>query len=136
MKVQYVDPKYLHYVWKDVEDYLEKALAQSGGEYDVQQLKVLIVQGFQSLLIAVDEDNSIKGAATVEFINYPNERVAFITAIGGKMIANQECWKQFEDWLTFSGATMVRGAAFESVARLWRRAFGFTSRYVMVEKRL
>lgn len=135
MKVQYVEPKYLHYVWKDVEPFLAKAMEHSGGEYDLQQLKVFLVQGLQSLLIAID-DNGIKGAATIEFINYPNERVAFITAIGGKMIANKDVWKQFEDWLAASGATLVRGAAFESVARLWRRAFGFENRYVMVEKRL
>jgi hypothetical protein len=31
---------------------------------------------------------------------------------------------------------MVRGAAFESVARLWKKAFGVEQRYVIVEKKL
>jgi hypothetical protein len=98
-------------------------------------LKVFLVQGIQSLII-IKNDESIKGAVTVEFINYPNQRVAFITAIGGKMIANKECWEQFENWLRYNGVTHIRGAAYESVARLWRRAFKFENRYVMVEKKL
>jgi len=136
MKVHQVEPQYLHYVWGGAAPYLEKALEHSGGEYSLEQLKVFLVQGHQALLIATDEENSIKGAATVEFINYPNDRVAFITAIGGKMIANQNVWGQFEDWLRLNGATTVRGAAYESVARLWRKAFKFENRYIMVEKRL
>lgn len=135
MKVHHVEPKYLHYVWPEVAPYLEKALKHSGGEYNLDQLKVFLMQGHQALLIGMDNDG-VKGAVTVEFINYPNDRVAFITAIGGKMVSNQNVWQQFEDWLRINGATTVRGAAFESVARLWRKAFGFENRYVMVEKRL
>lgn len=135
MKVHYVDVRYIHKVWDDAAPFLEKAMHHSGGEYSLEQLKVFLVQGSQTLLIAVD-DEEIKGAATVEFINYPNERVAFITAIGGKMIASKEVWDQFEGWLHEQGATSARGCAHESVARLWRRAFGFDQRYVMVEKKL
>jgi hypothetical protein len=136
MKVQQVEPKYLHYVWDGAAPYLEKALEHSAGEYNLDQLKVFLVQGKQALLIATDETNGIKGAAAIEFIDYPNDRIAFITAIGGKMIANQNGWQQLEDWLRFNGATAVRGAAYESVARLWRKAFKFENRYIMVEKRL
>ena len=135
MSVYYVEPKYLHVVWNDVAPMLEKALEHSGGEYNLDQLKVFLVQGHQSLLIASTE-KGITGAATIEFINYPNERVAFITAVGGKMISNKENWEQFAAWAKQQGATMFRGSAFESVARLWRKAFGFENRYVMVEKRL
>jgi hypothetical protein len=31
---------------------------------------------------------------------------------------------------------MIRGAAHETVARLWRRKFGVQSRYIIVEKKL
>jgi len=49
--------------------------------------------------------------ATVSFANYPKNRVAFITLIGGKLISNQDtfaqlmqhiktCWTQrFKEWL-------------------------------------
>jgi hypothetical protein len=136
MQVQYINPMYVHQVWHLVEKYLEKGLARSGGEYNVDQLKVFLVSGDQQLLVAVDDNGDVCGAAAVQFINYPNDRVAFITSVGGKMIANLEVWQQFEEWCKQSGATMVRGAAFESVARLWKKAFGVEQRYVIVEKKL
>lgn len=135
MKVQYVEPQHIHTVWPIVEPMLDKALQYSGNEYNVHQLKVFIVQGIHHLLVVVDK-NGIKGAITVEFMNYPNERVAFVTAIGGKMISTKEGWSQFENWLKLNGATLVRGIARESVARLWRKAFQFEPRCIMVEKRL
>lgn len=135
IQVQYINPMYVHQVWHLVEPFLAKGLVRSGGEYTVDQLKVYLASGEQQLLVAT-EDGQINGAAAVQFINYPNERVAFITSVGGKMIANQDVWTQFETWCKQSGATMVRGAAFESVARLWKKAFGVEQRYVIVEKKL
>ena len=134
-QVQYVDTMYIHQVWDLVKPFLEKGLVRSGGEYTAEQLKVFLVTGMQRLVVAVEND-IIKGAATIEFINYPNERVAFVTAVGGKMLATKEVWEQFEGWCKQNGATMVRGAAFESVARLWKKAFDVEQRYVIVEKKL
>lgn len=135
-EVQVVPTIYIQQIWDKVEKFLSDALIYSGGEYDVEHLKQYLVQGNQTLLIAVDENKSIHGAATVEWGNYPNERIAFITAIGGKMLANKEIYKQFENWIKQNGGTMVRGAARESIARLWRRAFQFEQRYIIVEKKL
>ena len=134
-QVQYVDTMYIHQVWDLVKPFLEKGLVRSGGEYTAEQLKVFLVTGMQRLVVAV-EDDIIKGAASIEFINYPNERVAFVTAVGGRMLATKEVWEQFEAWCKQNGATMVRGAAFESVARLWKKAFDVEQRYVIVEKKL
>lgn len=136
IQVQYVDIKYIHQVWDLVRPFLEKGLARSGGEYSVDQLKVFLANGSQQLLVAVDEDGKIIGASSIELSNFPNERVAFVTSIGGKMLTSPEVWEQFEGWCRGNGATIVRGAAFESVARLWKKAFGVEQRYVIVEKRL
>ena len=124
----YVEPSQLHTVWDKVSPYLEKAMEHSGGEYNLDQLKVFLSQGLQALIVFIDNANSnIIGAVTVEFINYPNERVAFVTSVGGKALASRDLWDQFEAWCKQNGATMVRGAAFESVARLWKKAFGVES---------
>lgn len=136
IQVQSVHPNVLLQVWDQVEPLLTKGLQKCGGEYNSEHLKVYILQGVQHLLVSIDENGQIIGAASIEFINYPNERVAFITSIGGRMIANQEVWDQFTSWCKYNGATMVRGAAFESVARLWKKAFGVEQRYVIVEKKL
>lgn len=78
-----VNPTHIHIVWGEVKQYLENALDHSGGEYSLEHLKMFIIQGQQVLLLIIEEDK-ICGAVTVEWINYPNDRIAFITAIGGK----------------------------------------------------
>lgn len=134
LTVQPVDIAYLHLVWPEVEAFLLPALERSAGEATLDQIKVYLVDGRNELLVVVDEHNRIHGAVVVQFNNYPNMREAYIVAIGGKFIADRDSWPRFETWAKSRGASVIRGQAYESVARLWRRAFGFTSRYVVVEK--
>jgi hypothetical protein len=110
---------------------LASAIVHSAGEYNLDQLKVMLVDGRQILLVLIDEENKIQTAFTVEWIDYPNDRVAFLTAIGGKTDLN--AFNQFKDWVKASGGTKIQGAAFESVARLWKRKLGFENKYIIVE---
>lgn len=133
MNIQYVPTHLIHHIWPNVEGYLRNALEQAGAdEYNVDQLKVMVVQGTQDLYVAVDENNDVHGAGTVSFVNYPNYRVAFVTAIGGRLFTSKETWEQFTALLKIKGATRVQGAARESIARLWRR-YGFRERSITVE---
>jgi hypothetical protein len=134
-ELQVVPTAYIQQVWATVEKYLADGLVQSGGEYNVDQLKVFLTQGSQVLLIVTNADKII-GAFSIVFENYPNDRIAFITSVGGRMIADKALWPKFEDWCRSQGATKIRGAAFESVAELWRRQFDVQTRYVIVEKSL
>jgi hypothetical protein len=93
----------------------------------------MLTSGVQHLLVA-EINGEVHGAATICFEQYPNERIAFVTAIGGYMIANKDIWKQFENWCKNNGCTKVRGFAFESVARLWKKRFDVDTVYVVVEK--
>jgi hypothetical protein len=135
MKVEQVPPQYIHQVWPDVVGFIEDALQYGCGEYNADQMKVMILRGEQILLVAVEE-NAVKGAATVQFIDYPNYRVAYVTSIGGRLIANKDMFKELTDWCKFNGASKIQGAARESIERLWKRLFNFERRYVIVEKDL
>ena len=135
-QVQIVSSNYVHQVWDKVEPYITEALKRSSGEYNADQLKVLITQGQQTMLVAVNDNGTIHGVCTVEFINYPNDRVAYVTCFGGVNVANDTIWSQFEEWIRLSGATKFRAATFESAARLYNKVFGTTSKYILVEKDL
>lgn len=135
MNTRHVNPNYIAQMWPQVEGMLAAALEHSAGEYDVNQLKVMLVNGSQSLLV-VESDGVINGAIAVAFENYPNDRIAFVTAVGGRWIVKQDAWSQFEDWCRAMGCTKIRGAAYESVARLWKRHFGVEPKYLIVEKSL
>ena len=134
LKFFVVPTEHIQQTWGKVEIMLDRAMAHSGGEYDLDQLKVLLTQGRQVLCVGTEEDLIIKCAMTIEWINYPNDRVAFITAIGGK--TDKQGFGEFEQWVKANGGTKIQGAAFEAVARLWKRAYGFENRYIIVEKQI
>jgi hypothetical protein len=134
MRAQPVPSSHINLVWPEVKEYLESALKFSAGEYSAEQLKVFLIKGEQHLLVAVDEENKINGCATVQFVDHPNFRVAFITSIGGKLIARPETFEDLVNWARFNGATKIQGAARESIERLWRKLYKFERRYAIVEK--
>jgi len=136
LRVAPVPVQYINQVWAQVETYVKSAEEKFGGaEYTTEQVKVYLVTGQWMLLVAVDENEVIHGAAVVNFINYPNDRVAFVTAIGGKLISTPETFKQMSDILKANGATKIQGAAKEAIARLWER-FGFEEKAILVEFKL
>jgi hypothetical protein len=135
MKIQPVPLELVHQVWPKVEGWIEDAILYGGGDYTLDQIQLLVSNGSWLLLVATDGPDLFYGAATVSFSNMPNDRVAFITFIGGKLISSQDTFKQLINILKAHGATKIQGAARESVARLWRR-YGFEERHVIVEKRI
>ena len=135
MKVDLVPTQLVHAVWPQVEAFVSSALEYSDGEYTIDQARQLVSSGQWAMFVAYDEDGSIKGAACVQFNNMPNDRVAFVVAIGGKLFTNPNTWEQFVKILKAHGATYVEGAARESIAKLWTR-YGFKEKYRIVGVRI
>ena len=134
MIIQPVPLELVQQVWPKVEGFLESANEFGGGDYTLEQIRLLVSNGSWLLLVAT-KDDLIHGAVTVSFSNMPNDRVAFITFIGGKLISSQDAFKQLANVLRAHGATKIQGAVRGSVARLWRR-FGFYERHAIVETKL
>jgi len=135
MIVQLIPTEYCAKNWQYVEPYITEAHKWGHGDYSVEQIKMYVTLGQWALLVAIDENKVVHGAATVSFINYPNDRIAFVTAIGGKLVSNPDTFKQLTTIVKNAGATKIQGAARKSIARLWRR-FGFYERHVIVEIRI
>ena len=131
MRIEVVHPDHFQYAWPLVEQYITSALEYSHGEYTTEQAKVYLSSGAWTLYVAVDDAGALHGAGAVQFNNLPNDRVAFVVAIGGKLFTNQDTWQQFVGLLKSRGATRVEGAARESIARLWKR-YGFEEKYRIV----
>lgn len=134
MNILPVELGHLHRVWPAVEEFIASALEHSTGDYSLDSVKTLLSTGNWMLLVAVDEQK-IHGAATVHMFNRPNDRVAFITTIGGRLISSDDTFRQLKDLLYSFGATCIEGAARESIARLWKR-YGFEEKYRIVGIRL
>ena len=57
--VQIVAPNNVYHVWEDIKEYLNASINVSGGDFTLDQLKLLLVRGEQSLLISVNKNNKI-----------------------------------------------------------------------------
>jgi len=135
LTVKSVPITFFHQTWPLVEHFLADALKWGEDDYTVEQAKSYLARGDWLLLVAVDEENGIHGAAAVNFNNMPNDRIAFIVAIGGKLISNKDTYEQLIALFKEYGATKIQGAARESIARLWTR-YGFKERYRIVEAKI
>jgi hypothetical protein len=133
VKVQPVSVEHVAQVWPKVVRFISSALKYSSGDYTADQARVYLSLGTWSMIVAVDDESEIKGVTVIQYINRPNDRVAFIIAIGGKLISDPDTWSNFTDLLRFNGATKVEGAARKSIARLWAIKFNFTEKYRIVE---
>lgn len=133
MMVQHVPIQYVNQTWPDVVGFIKSAIEQQTGDkdYTLEQVQVYVSSGQWVLLVAT-ENEKIVGAATVNLFNRPNNRVAFITYIGGHLIVGKESFKQMCQVLKSFGATSIEGAVNDAVARLWQR-FGFVEKYKIVE---
>ena len=134
MKLQAVGQNFVSQSWPLVEEHLRKALPYAGDDFTLDQVKAFLAAN-QWLLIGVIDENLIKGALTVKFNNTPNDRIAFVTLIGGKLIANPDTYQQLKDICKAHGATKIQGAGRPAIVRLWRK-LGFYERYTIVENRI
>ena len=71
---------------------------------------------------------------TIQY-NFPRHRQMYMSYIGGKQ--TKEGWEQFKQWTLNQGCDRISGSATsESIARLWRKQFGFEKKYISVEYKL
>jgi hypothetical protein len=130
--VQPVLTQYFHQTWPLVEELFSKANKYDAGDYTLEQIKGLLANGSWVLLVAVDEENVIHGAASISFYNMPNYRVGFITAMAGKAIVNEDVYKQVCAIAKANGATRIQCAARESAAKLYKQV-GMLERHIIME---
>jgi hypothetical protein len=135
--IQYVETANVSQVWPLVEPFLSEALNSSTDfpdwyqNYNIHHLQLFLTNGAWLLVVAIDDDK-ICGACTVSFVNYPIHRVAFVTAIGGKLISNADTFNQLKLLLKQRGATKIQGYGRDSIVRLWKR-YDFEPRLTLVE---
>lgn len=135
MNIQHVPVEFRHQTWPIVEPFLNAELEHAQGDYTIDQIHMLVTTGQWVLVVAVDDGNKIHGAMTINFVTRPNDRVAFITNVGGKFIINQDTYSQLVALMRGFGATYIEAAGRKSIVRLLSR-FGLTEKYTIVGAKL
>jgi hypothetical protein len=136
LKIVPVDPNHIQQLWPRVVGFIKSAVDKGTTEdtqnYNEHHIQQYLTNGQWLLLVAVDEQNEIHGAATVSFMNYPLHRVAFVTAIGGKLISNPDTFDQLKAICKHNGATKIQGYGRAAIVKLWSR-YGFEPRSTLIE---
>ena len=134
LKLYIVPTNHVQQFWHLAEPLLQLALDKGNGEFTAEQLKLLVAQGKQQLLLLMKEDQ-VYCALTVQWIMYPNDRVCYITYIGGKN--TKAGFEQFKNWAKSNGGTAIQGSTkFESIERLWSRLYNYKKKYTLMELKL
>lgn len=128
MKIQHVPVQFAAQTWELVRDFLAESQQYAQDDFTLEQVQMYVCTGQWLLLVATDDGQKIHGAMTIEFVNKPTKRVAFVTGTGGKFIINQQTFEQLENICRVNGATVIECAARDSVAKLLAR-FGFKEKY-------
>lgn len=136
MIVQVVAPNYIYQIWGIIEPYFKAANQFGVNDCTIDQLKLQLVSGAQTLLVALDSNDNIMGAAAIAMQSLPNHRVAVISAAGGAGITDLDVVQQVEAWAVAQGATKLRVWAKDAQARLYRMKLGLNAVATVMEKEL
>jgi hypothetical protein len=134
--VHHVPTHFVHKEWPLVAPFLNAALTnpEASGDITLDQMRADLGQN-RGALYTVVKDGALVGAVSVTFQNQRNARVAFVTAIGGRGLADREAAAQFFELLRRGGATRVAGAGRDSIVRLWAQ-LGLKKKYTVFEGEL
>lgn len=132
LTVRKVPLKDLPNIWQQAEDLLKLALVDTDAEYSISEIKRFIDFGAWDLYIAEDKDGKLHGATAIAFSKTDSDCIAFILAIGGRLITREETFGQLKSQLFSQGVTRIHGIVNENVARLTEK-IGFTKKAFLVE---
>jgi hypothetical protein len=108
MPLHYVPPNVLPQVWETVAPLLQKAIDLDPSAITIEQVEYFIRTGKSFLLVWEEPETGITGAATVDFIDYPRQRVAHVNLMGGKGIVRNHVFEEAKTWMKNMGATTAQ----------------------------
>lgn len=131
MPLHYVNPNTLPQVWPIAAPLLQKAIDVDPSAVTLDQVEFSVRTG-KSLLLVWDEPNvGITGAAILEIIDYPRQRIGHINLMGGKGLVRKESFEELKELTRRLGATTLQCWAKGAVARLYNRVGLHTTHQVM-----
>jgi hypothetical protein len=121
MSLHYVAPTHLPQVWTVVAPLLQKAIDLEPSALTIEQAEYSIRTGKSHLLVWAEPDVGITGAVTVEFIDYPRERIAHVNLMGGKGIVRNHVFEEAKNWMRSFGATKAQCWARGTLVQMYEK---------------
>ena len=121
MPLYQIDSTTLPRVWDKAAPLLQKAIDIDPSVITIEQVEYSIRTGKTFLLVWDEPGEGIIGAATVEFIDYPRERVAHVNLMGGKGIVREHVFEEAKNWMRSFGATKAQCWAAGSLVDMYKK---------------
>jgi len=108
MPLYQVHPSELPKVWPAAAPLLQKAIDLDPNLNKIEMIEYAVRTGRTFLLVWEEPGEGITGAAAVDIIDYPMERVAHGNLMGGKGIVRPHVIEELYKWMRLHGATTAQ----------------------------
>jgi len=100
---------------------LQKAIDLEPEALTIEQVEYQVRTGRIYLLVWEEPDVGITGAVTVEFMDYPRERIAHVNLMGGKGIVRDHVFEEAKQWMRAFGATKAQCWARGTLVQMYEK---------------
>ena len=121
MALYQVLPNQLPTVWPVAAPMLQRAIDIDPDSITIEQVEYAVRTGRSFLLVWDEPDEGITGAVTVDFIDYPRERVAHVNLMGGKGIVRDYVFDAAKEWMRSYGATKAQCWAKGTLVQMYEK---------------
>jgi hypothetical protein len=135
MAIYQVHPNELPKIWPIAAPLLQKAIDLDPTVVTIEQVEYSVRTGRTFLLVWEEPDVGITGAVTVEFIDYPRERVAHVNLMGGKGVVRQHVFDEAKNWMRSFGATKAQCWARGTLVQMYEK-MGMTNTHQVMRTEL
>ena len=108
MPLYQVHPNELPQVWPVAAPLLQRAIDLDPDLNKIEMIEYAVRTGRTFLLVWEEPGEGITGAAAVDIIDYPTERVAHGNLMGGKAIVRPHVVEELYKWMRVHGATTAQ----------------------------
>jgi hypothetical protein len=100
---------------------LQRAIDLDPNEITIEQVEFAIRTGKTFLLVWEEPDVGLTGAATVDLIDYPRQRIAHVNLMGGASIVRKHVFEEAMNWMRAYGATTAQCWARGSLVEMYKK---------------
>lgn len=108
MPLYQVHPNELPQVWPIAAPLLQRAIDLDPDLNKIEMIEYAVRTGRTFLLVWEEPGEGITGAAAIDIIDYPMERVAHGNLMGGKAIVRPHVIEELYKWMRLRGATTAQ----------------------------
>ena len=135
MPLYQIRPNELPQVWPIAAPLLQKAIDLEPEMITIEQVEYLVRTGKTFLLVWEEPNVGITGAVTVDFMDFPRERIAHVNLMGGKGIVRDHVFEEAKQWMRTYGATKAQCWARGTLVQMYEK-MGFENTHQVMRIKL